>query len=79
MLSQDWAWTQDDPAFYVRTDRCVQFRRYKCSRGEHLYTQLVYWRASGISATGGVTMGAMVVSASDGICGSGPSRAMAST
>jgi len=38
---------------------------------EHLYIQLVYWRASGISATGGVTMGAMVASASDGICGSG--------
>src|ERR1035441_8258795 len=40
--------------------------------------RLSYCRAVGISGAGGVAMGAMV-SVSDGICGSGPSSATAST
>ena len=48
------------------------------TRGKPLWGG-TYCRAVGISAVGGVAMGAIVVSVSDGICGSGPSSATAST
>ena len=50
------------------------------NRGGPLTTSgLFYCLAVGISGAGGVTMGAIVVSVSDGICGSGPSSATART